>query len=94
MSLSITLFLIPVALFIYGISGIALDACDSKADCPKAYAAMGHTGWLIAISAILAIVQWLPAAFLPRAGRLVLAAAPPLIAVAAMVNALGTPAGR
>ncbi|WP_194925632.1 hypothetical protein [Catenulispora pinisilvae] len=93
-SLSITAFLVPVALVLYGFSAIVLDSCDSKADCPKAYAAMGHTGWLIAISAILAVVQWLPARFLPRAGRLALAAVPPLLALAAMINALATPAGR
>ena len=70
------------------------DPCNSEADCPKTYAALDHTGWFMAASGITAIVQWLPAYFLPRAARLALAVVPPLLALAAMANAWNTPAGR
>ncbi|MEY9934504.1 tetratricopeptide (TPR) repeat protein [Catenulispora sp. GP43] len=93
-SLSITLFLLPIAIALVFLSDFSNESCGSVADCPKDFASLDHTGWLIDASGIVAIVQWLPAYFLPRVLRLALAAVPPLLAVAAIVNAWNTPIGQ
>lgn len=85
---------LPVAVFLGMWSVMATDPCNSAADCPKTFAALARTEWLILASAMLGVLQWLPAYWIPRKGRWLLAVMPPLLALAAIGSVFATPAGQ
>ncbi|WP_370063130.1 hypothetical protein [Streptacidiphilus sp. MAP5-3] len=91
--MAVASIVLPIAIFLCMLSGMGTtDTCDSAADCPSAFAALARTGWLIIASVVMAVLQWLPAYWMPRKGRLLLAAVSPLLAVAAIGSVFATPA--
>ncbi|WP_331771683.1 hypothetical protein OG948_49760 (plasmid) [Embleya sp. NBC_00888] len=57
-----TILTVPVAgahLFLFGLSAMAFDSCNSAADCPEATAAVNRAAWLAVASVPVALTSWL-----------------------------------
>ncbi|RAG81970.1 hypothetical protein DN069_30070 [Streptacidiphilus pinicola] len=90
----VTGVLVPIAVFFWMFSVMSTDPCNSAADCPNTFAALTRSEWLIAAAAVTGVLQWFPAYWTPRNGRLLVAFLPPVLAVASLVNIFTTPAGQ